>query len=116
MGKVHGSLARAGTSIESSEAKTATILTMLQERSAVRHQRSVPLSRAARELLIDSAAQVEKTEKKKVPKGRAKKRLVYSRRFNMTTIGGKRKVCLHDVNTTKTQELTRTQMNANPTT
>lgn len=36
---------------------------------------------------------VEKQEKKKVPKGRAKKRLVYIRRFvNVAMTGGKRKV------------------------
>ncbi|GAD97885.1 hypothetical protein TRV_05803 [Paecilomyces variotii No. 5] len=58
MGKVHGSLARAG------KVKSAT-------------------------------PKVEKQEKKKVPKGRAKKRLLYTRRFvNVTMTGGKRKVCL----------------------
>lgn len=37
---------------------------------------------------------VEKQEKKKVPKGRAKKRLTYTRRFvNVQLTGGKRKVC-----------------------
>lgn len=37
--------------------------------------------------------QVEPQEKKKVPKGRARKRLVYTRRFvNVTLTGGKRKV------------------------
>lgn len=36
---------------------------------------------------------VEKQEKKKTPKGRAKKRLTYTRRFvNVTLTGGKRKV------------------------
>ncbi|KAK0717104.1 ribosomal protein S30-domain-containing protein [Lasiosphaeria miniovina] len=36
---------------------------------------------------------VEKQEKKKVPKGRAKKRLQYTRRFvNVTLVGGKRKM------------------------
>ncbi|ORX41199.1 ribosomal protein S30 [Kockovaella imperatae] len=57
MGKVHGSLARAGK---------------------VRSQ----------------APKVEKQEKKKTPKGRAKKRAQYNRRFvNVTlTPGGKRKV------------------------
>ncbi|KAK8109904.1 ribosomal protein S30 [Apiospora kogelbergensis] len=53
MGKVHGSLARAGK----------------------------------------VKSQVEKQEKKKTPKGRAKKRLVYTRRFvNVTLTGGKRKM------------------------
>ena len=37
--------------------------------------------------------QVEPQEKKKTPKGRAKKRLTYTRRFvNVTLTGGKRKV------------------------
>jgi hypothetical protein len=36
---------------------------------------------------------VDKQEKKKVPKGRAKKRLTYTRRFvNVAMTGGKRKV------------------------
>ncbi|KAI0856365.1 hypothetical protein F4860DRAFT_416947 [Xylaria cubensis] len=38
-------------------------------------------------------AKVEKQEKAKVPKGRAKKRLQYTRRFvNVTLTGGKRKM------------------------
>ncbi|KAH8597958.1 ribosomal protein S30-domain-containing protein [Bisporella sp. PMI_857] len=57
MGKVHGSLARAG------KVKSQT-------------------------------PKVEPQEKKKVPKGRAKKRIQYTRRFvNVTLTGGKRKVC-----------------------
>ena len=37
--------------------------------------------------------QVEPQEKKKTPKGRAKKRVEYTRRFvNVTLTGGKRKV------------------------
>ncbi|CAL1709945.1 unnamed protein product [Somion occarium] len=57
MGKVHGSLARAG------KVKSQT-------------------------------PKVEKQEKKKVPKGRAKKRLLYNRRFvNVTLLpGGKRRM------------------------
>ncbi|EEA22433.1 40S ribosomal protein S30-B [Talaromyces pinophilus] len=56
MGKVHGSLARAG------KVKAAT-------------------------------PKVDKQEKPKQPKGRAKKRLVYTRRFvNVTLTGGKRKM------------------------
>jgi small subunit ribosomal protein S30e len=40
--------------------------------------------------------QVEPQEKKKTPKGRAKKRLTYTRRFvNVTLTGGKRKVRRH---------------------
>ncbi|KIK93005.1 hypothetical protein PAXRUDRAFT_829414 [Paxillus rubicundulus Ve08.2h10] len=57
MGKVHGSLARAG------KVKSQT-------------------------------PKVEKQEKKKTPKGRAKKRMLYNRRFvNVTTLpGGKRRM------------------------
>ncbi|KAK9239371.1 40S ribosomal protein S30-B [Lipomyces doorenjongii] len=56
MGKVHGSLARAG------KVKSQT-------------------------------PKVEKQEKKKVPKGRAKKRILYNRRFvNVTLTGGRRKM------------------------
>nr|BBA07346.1 Ribosomal protein S30 [Aspergillus viridinutans] len=56
MGKVHGSLARAG------KVKSAT-------------------------------PKVEKQEKKKEPKGRALKRVKYTRRFvNVTMTGGKRKM------------------------
>ncbi|KAJ5988373.1 hypothetical protein N7481_003583 [Penicillium waksmanii] len=59
MGKVHGSLARAG------KVKAAT----------------------------PKAIQVEPQEKKKTPKGRAYKRVLYTRRFvNVTMTGGKRKV------------------------
>lgn len=40
--------------------------------------------------------QVEPQEKKKTPKGRAKKRITYTRRFvNVTMTGGKRKVWIH---------------------
>ncbi|KAM9882163.1 hypothetical protein VD0004_g2418 [Verticillium dahliae] len=40
-----------------------------------------------------SSPKVEKQEKKKVPKGRAKKRLTYTRRFvNVQLTGGKRKM------------------------
>ncbi|KAK9453124.1 ribosomal protein S30 [Dipodascopsis uninucleata] len=56
MGKVHGSLARAG------KVKSQT-------------------------------PKVEKQEKKKVPKGRARKRILYNRRFvNVTLTGGRRKM------------------------
>jgi small subunit ribosomal protein S30e len=56
MGKVHGSLARAG------KVKAAT-------------------------------PKVEKQEKAKTPKGRARKRILYTRRFvNVTLTGGKRKM------------------------
>ena len=43
--------------------------------------------------VADPLEQVEPQEKKKTPKGRAKKRLTYTRRFvNVTMTGGKRKV------------------------
>ncbi|KAJ5677587.1 uncharacterized protein N7477_003220 [Penicillium maclennaniae] len=62
MGKVHGSLARAG------KVKAAT------PKATIR-------------------AQVEPQEKKKQPKGRAYKRILYTRRFvNVTMTGGKRKM------------------------
>lgn len=39
--------------------------------------------------------QVEPQEKKKTPKGRAKKRILYTRRFvNVTMTGGKRRVSI----------------------
>ncbi|KAK7451859.1 40S ribosomal protein S30 [Colletotrichum acutatum] len=61
MGKVHGSLARAG------KVKSQT-------------------------------PKVEPQEKKKTPKGRAKKRLTYTRRFvNVTLTGGKRKDCRDEI-------------------
>jgi small subunit ribosomal protein S30e len=45
--------------------------------------------------LTDSNQQVEPQEKKKTPKGRAKKRITYTRRFvNVTLTGGKRKVSI----------------------
>ena len=44
-------------------------------------------------LLMCILSQVEPQEKKKTPKGRAKKRIQYTRRFvNVTMTGGKRKV------------------------
>ena len=46
--------------------------------------------------VADPLEQVEPQEKKKTPKGRAKKRLTYTRRFvNVTMTGGKRKVSRH---------------------
>ena len=65
--------------------------------------------------------QVEPQEKKKTPKGRAKKRITYTRRFvNVTMTGGKRKVrytqyiqcCEEDGWMANTLQ----QMNPNPTT
>jgi small subunit ribosomal protein S30e len=44
-------------------------------------------------MLTRPVFQVEPQEKKKTPKGRAKKRITYTRRFvNVTLTGGKRKV------------------------
>ena len=43
--------------------------------------------------MLTSFPQVEKQEKKKTPKGRAYKRILYTRRFvNVTMTGGKRKM------------------------
>lgn len=59
--------------------------------------------------------QVEPQEKKKTPKGRAKKRLTYTRRFvNVTMTGGKRKVS-SGCRPCEECILIRTQMNPNPT-
>ena len=47
------------------------------------------------QLLTNVIWQVEPQEKKKTPKGRAKKRITYTRRFvNVTLTGGKRKVSI----------------------
>ncbi len=44
-------------------------------------------------MALTSNPKVEPQEKKKTPKGRAKKRITYTRRFvNVTMTGGKRKV------------------------
>jgi small subunit ribosomal protein S30e len=44
-------------------------------------------------MLTKTVFKVEPQEKKKTPKGRAKKRITYTRRFvNVTLTGGKRKV------------------------
>ena len=46
-------------------------------------------------MLTVAGNQVEPTEKRKTPKGRAHKRITYTRRFvNVTMTGGKRKVQL----------------------
>ncbi|WPJ57357.1 hypothetical protein SMAC4_12821 [Sordaria macrospora] len=66
MGKVHGSLARAEHQSD-------------EFRNTGKVKSQTP--------------KVEKQEKKKTPKGRAKKRLTYTRRFvNVTMTGGKRKM------------------------
>jgi hypothetical protein len=59
--------------------------------------------------------QVEPQEKKKTPKGRAKKRLTYTRRFvNVTMTGGKRKVS-SGWRITRGMYADQEQMNPNPT-
>ncbi|KAH7065172.1 hypothetical protein B0J12DRAFT_734526 [Macrophomina phaseolina] len=87
MGKVHGSLARAG------KVKSQT-------------PKELPLGCSGNKQLDVSegpveqpdadgyrATQVEPQEKKKQPKGRALKRIKYTRRFvNVTMTGGKRKM------------------------
>ncbi|KAJ6120109.1 hypothetical protein N7523_004389, partial [Penicillium sp. IBT 18751x] len=71
MGKVHGSLARAG------KVKAAT------------PKASTPVNPSPPSIRV----QVEPQEKKKQPKGRAYKRILYTRRFvNVTMTGGKRKM------------------------
>lgn len=63
----------------------------------------------------DTLEQVEPQEKKKTPKGRAKKRLTYTRRFvNVTMTGGKRKVS-GNVHHAQIQNADPAQMNPNPT-
>ncbi|EDU48504.1 hypothetical protein PTRG_05584 [Pyrenophora tritici-repentis Pt-1C-BFP] len=76
MGKVHGSLARAGK-VKSQTPKVSLPMS---------------ISRCDRRPIHQTAI-VEPQEKKKTPKGRAKKRLTYTRRFvNVTMTGGKRKM------------------------
>ncbi|EEH35883.2 hypothetical protein PAAG_00206 [Paracoccidioides lutzii Pb01] len=81
MGKVHGSLARAGK-VKSQTPKVSSLF--------------IPPLQPSRARLLPSHGQksiVEPQEKKKTPKGRAKKRLQYTRRFvNVTLTGGKRKM------------------------
>merc|ERR1712230_286060 len=61
-------------------------------RSSLRHQRSSLKRRR-------SNPRVEPQEKKKQPKGRAKKRITYTRRFvNVTMTGGKRKMNPNPIN------------------
>ena len=60
--------------------------------------------------------QVEPQEKKKTPKGRAKKRITYTRRFvNVTMTGGKRKVQSSAMPSWSWIADTKSQMNPNPT-
>ncbi|KAI0195540.1 hypothetical protein EV127DRAFT_477261 [Xylaria flabelliformis] len=78
MGKVHGSLARAGKYVGQVSDSKQVIPSRI---------RLIPST------TTNHLAEVEKQEKAKVPKGRAKKRLQYTRRFvNVTLTGGKRKM------------------------
>ncbi|KAJ5669012.1 hypothetical protein N7462_010082 [Penicillium macrosclerotiorum] len=75
MGKVHGSLARAG------KVKSAT------------PKASAPVEPLVATPVEIRARSVEPQEKAKKPKGRAYKRIQYTRRFvNVTMTGGKRKM------------------------
>lgn len=67
----------------------------MPERSSRRLPRYA-LRRTRRRCTALTHGKVEPQEKKKTPKGRAKKRLTYTRRFvNVTLTGGKRKVGTH---------------------
>ncbi len=103
MGKVHGSLARAGK-VRSATPKVLDFHTHLKHIiTPPLYDRGKPKLEAAKHLKTYQGithaeadienVQVEPQEKKKTPKGRAKKRLTYTRRFvNVTMMGGKRKV------------------------
>ena len=65
--------------------------------------------------VADPPEQVEPQEKKKTPKGRAKKRLTYTRRFvNVTMTGGKRKVSGTAFLVVPRRNADPSQMNPNP--
>ena len=65
----------------------------LQRYATHRAARGRSEDRTSEKRLTDERLQVEPQEKKKVPKGRAKKRIQYTRRFvNVTMTGGKRKM------------------------
>ncbi|UPX16013.1 40S ribosomal protein S30 [Ascochyta rabiei] len=86
MGKVHGSLARAGK--VKSQTRKLIHLHPLAHRP---QHRPNPISFMTDTMTTQDV--VEPQEKKKTPKGRAKKRLTYTRRFvNVTMTGGKRKM------------------------
>ncbi|KAI6708290.1 ribosomal protein S30 [Diplocarpon mali] len=99
MGKVHGSLARAGK-VKSQTPKDlgdrggdgGGNLNAMHD-GALDRKRVVMRWLLGDEYLLTDHAQVEPQEKKKTPKGRAKKRITYTRRFvNVTLTGGKRKM------------------------
>ncbi|KAG9196991.1 hypothetical protein G6514_002707 [Epicoccum nigrum] len=86
MGKVHGSLARAGK-VKSQTPHLSSTLNAYTSKATSSH----PL-RTLKDFTT-TLPEVEPQEKKKTPKGRAKKRLTYTRRFvNVTMTGGKRKM------------------------
>ncbi|KAK3071625.1 40S ribosomal protein S30 [Teratosphaeriaceae sp. CCFEE 6253] len=90
MGKVHGSLARAGK-VKSQTPKVGHI-------TPPEPRRTLPSGLGSftaifHDLYRGDTCGVEPQEKKKTPKGRAKKRIQYTRRFvNVTMTGGKRKM------------------------
>ncbi|KAK3116531.1 40S ribosomal protein S30 [Teratosphaeriaceae sp. CCFEE 6253] len=88
MGKVHGSLARAG------KVKSQTPKSGLRSHTTITTTTTHAASCGGQKQSADrSRKQVEPQEKKKTPKGRAKKRIQYTRRFvNVTMTGGKRKM------------------------
>ncbi|OAX84795.1 hypothetical protein ACJ72_00818 [Emergomyces africanus] len=87
MGKVHGSLARAGK-VKSQTPKVSFRLVFFNSQPFLEEKPFSDLVSKKR----SSTGMVEPQEKKKTPKGRAKKRLQHSRRFNNVTMtGGKRK-------------------------
>ncbi|KAJ4325021.1 40S ribosomal protein S30 [Neodidymelliopsis sp. IMI 364377] len=87
MGKVHGSLARAGK-VKSQTPKVSPLTSNIPYSD----RDTDPTRRIFRRTHLPANG-VEPQEKKKTPKGRAKKRLTYTRRFvNVTMTGGKRKV------------------------
>ncbi|EFQ98369.1 hypothetical protein MGYG_01400 [Nannizzia gypsea CBS 118893] len=83
MGKVHGSLARAGkfSAVSAAAYRTGTKEDSKKDDYRIWRYEGTNVNA------------VEPQEKKKTPKGRAKKRLQYTRRFvNVTMTGGKRKM------------------------
>ncbi|KAF1836007.1 ribosomal protein S30 [Decorospora gaudefroyi] len=91
MGKVHGSLARAGkVKSQTPKVRTPTSPARLPRPIAICCNTLPGWKWAAS---FSRRGRVEPQEKKKTPKGRAKKRLTYTRRFvNVTMTGGKRKM------------------------
>ncbi|KAI0149603.1 hypothetical protein GGR57DRAFT_504780 [Xylariaceae sp. FL1272] len=126
MGKVHGSLARAGKVKSQTPKRTSGRQAAEDERKSVKRKWSGSMMPTClttlrsqrnaldtldgllcyqkyrdaddskwshRQCFFARIREVDKQEKAKVPKGRAKKRLQYTRRFvNVTLTGGKRKM------------------------